>query len=454
MAGRSILVPAALLAAGAAFMLDERRSAHRVEARRVATDGAKHRVVIAGAGFGGLEAARRLGRVPGLQVTLLDEHNHHLFQPLLYQVATSALEPGDIASPVRSIVPPVRGVEVLMEKVTGLDLAAREVVCGERRVSYDTLVLATGSQPSYFGHDDWRDAAPGLKTLDDALELRRRILGAFEAAVVADDPAERERPLTFVVVGGGTTGVEMAGSLAELAQEMLRHDFRDVLLPWQGRRARVLLVEGGKRLLPGFPPDLAARALADLHHLGVEVRTGAEVTALARGRVQVGQESIPAGTVVWAAGVAATPVAAWLGVAPGRGGRVPVGPDLQVPDRPGIYVIGDAALVHDRQGRALPGVAPVAKQQGAYVARAVRGRLLGRRAPRPFAYRDYGTLATIGRNKALAEFGPVHLTGFVAWVTWAVAHIFFLIGFRNRVLVSAQWLFAYVTHRRGARVIM
>ena len=450
---RAILVPAALLAAGAAFLLDERRDTRQAVAQAAAAGDVRHRVVIVGAGFGGLEAARRLGRVPGVQVTLLDEHNHHLFQPLLYQVATSALSPDDIASSVRSIVLPASGVEVLMEKVTGLDLAAREVVCDERRVPYDTLVLATGSQPSYFGHDDWRDAAPGLKTLDDALELRRRILGAFEAAVVADDPAERERPLTFVVVGGGTTGVEMAGSLAELAEEMLRHDFRDVLLPWQGRRARVLLVEGGKRLLPGFPPDLAARAVADLHRLGVEVRTGEEVTAVAPGRVQLGKESIPAGTVVWAAGVAATPVAAWLGVAPGRGGRVPVGPDLQVPDRPGIYVIGDAALAYDSHGRMLPGVAPVAKQEGVYVARAVRRRLLGRGRTRPFVYHDYGTLATIGRNKALAEFGPVHLTGFVAWVAWAVAHIFFLIGFRNRVLVSAQWAFAYITRRRGGRVI-
>ncbi len=295
--------------------------------------------------------------------------------------------------------------------------------------------------------------APGLKTLDDALEQRRRILGAFEAAAAAGNPAERERHLTFVVIGGGTTGVEMAGSLAELAQEMLRHEFRDLPLPWTERRARVLLVEGGERLLPGFPPDLAERAVADLHHLGVEVRTGEKVTAVARGRVQLGADSIPAGTVVWAAGVAATPVAAWLGVKPGHGGRVEVGPDLQVPERPGIYVIGDAAQAPPQHGKPLSGVAPVAKQQGAYVARAVARRLRGQGAPRPFRYRDYGTLATIGRGKALAEFGPVHLTGFVAWVTWAVAHIFFLIGFRNRIVVSAQWLFAYVTRRRAGRVI-
>ena len=409
--------------------------------------------MVVGAGFGGLEAARRLGRVPGVRVTLLDEHNYNLFQPLLYQVATLALSPDDIASPVRTILPPTSGVEVLMERVTGLDLGKREVVCGERRVPYDTLVLATGSEPSYFGHDDWRGTAPGLKTLDDALEQRRRILGAFESAVLASGAAERAQALTFVVVGGGTTGVEMAGSLAELATETLRHEYRDLVLPWAGRRARVILVEGGKQLLPGFPPDLVARAMTDLQRLGVEVRLGAEVTGLALGQVTLGEESLAASTAVWAAGVAATPVAAWLGVKPGRGGRVQVGPDLQVPERPGVYVIGDAALALDRHGTALPGVAPVAKQEGAYVARVVRSQVLGTRAPGRFRYRDYGTLATIGRGKALAEFGPVHLTGFVAWVTWAVAHIFFLIGFRNRVLVSAQWLFAYVTHRRGGRVI-
>jgi NADH dehydrogenase len=442
----------ALLVGSAALLLAEWQREPR-PTRRPSAAGRAHRVVIAGAGFGGLEAARRLGRVPGVQVTLLDQRNHHLFQPLLYQVATAALSPDDIASPVRSILAPEGGVEVLMEQVTGLDLAAREVACGERRVPYDTLVLATGSQPSYFGHDEWREPAPSLKTLDDALELRRRILSAFEAAAVASDPAERERWLTFALVGGGATGVEMAGSIAELAQEMLRHEFHDL----RQRRARVVLIEAGPRLLPSFAPALSARAASDLRTLGVEVRLGARVTGIEPGQVHLnendGASTLLAETVVWTAGVTATPVAEWLGVTPGRGGRVQVGPDLQVPGHAGVYAIGDAALALDRDGKPLPGLAPVAKQQGTYIARAVRRRIRGRGVPRPFAYRDWGELATIGRNRAVAEFGRVQLAGFAAWVTWAVAHIFFLIGFRNRVLVSVQWLFSYITHRRGGRVI-
>ncbi len=419
--------------------------------RRTMRPGQAHKIVVIGAGFGGLEAARRLGRVPGVDVTLLDQRNHHLFQPLLYQVATAALSQDDIASPVRGILAAESGVEVLMEEVTGIDTRARQVVCHARRVPYDTLVIATGSQPSYFGHDAWQEAAPSLKDLDDALTLRQRILSAFEQAAVAEhDAPERDRLLTFVLVGGGPTGVEMAGSIAELAHDMLSHDFHGI----GGMRARVVIIEAGPSVLGHFAPDLSARAADDLRGLGIEIRTGTEVTDIQPGTVHLGAETIPAGTIIWTAGVTATPVAQWLGVKPAHGGRVRVNADLRVPGHPGIYVIGDAALAFGTDGKPLPGLAPVAKQQGRYVAGAIRRRLRGRTRPRPFGYRDYGTLATIGRNKAVAEFGPIHISGFAAWVAWAVAHIFFLIGFRNRVLVSAQWLISYVTHRRGGRVIV
>ena len=438
----------ALLLGGAATALVLLRSR---PVRRGTLPGPAHRVVVVGAGFGGLEAARWLGQVPGVAVTVLDQRNHHLFQPLLYQVATAALSEDDIASPVRGILADAGPVEVLMETVTGIDTTAREVVCGARRVPYDSLVVATGSEPSYFGHNDWAGAAPSLKTLEDAMALRQRILGAFERAAVAqDDPAERDRLLTFVLVGGGPTGVEMAGSIAELAHDMLAHDFRGV----GGMRARVVLIEAGHALLGHMAPDLSARAASDLRAMGVEVRTATKVTGIDPGAVHLGSDTIQAETVIWTAGVTATPVARWLGVAADKGGRVPVGADLQVPGHPGVYVIGDAALALDGQGKALPGLAPVAKQQGRYIARAIGRRLSGRAMKRRFGYRDYGTLATIGRNKAVAEIGPVHLQGIVAWYAWAGAHVFFLIGFRSRVLVSIQWLISYVTHRRDGRVIL
>ncbi len=409
------------------------------------------KVVVIGAGFGGLAAAQALAGRPGLDVTVMDQHNHHLFQPLLYQVATAALSQDEIASPVRSLFAGKPRTHVLMEDVTGIDTAAREVLCGSARVPYDTLVIATGSQPSYFGHDAWEAAAPSLKTLDDARKLRERILDAFERAALPQcDPAERSRLLTFVLVGGGATGVEMAGSIAELARDTQRHDFTSV----NRAQVRVIIVEGSPHILEGFAPELQARAVRDLQGMGVDVRTGKQVTDIQPGVVHIGDEAIQAETIIWTAGVAATPVAEWLGVKPAKGGRVPVGPDLAVPGHPGIYVIGDAALPPTPGGKPLPGVAPVAKQQGSYVARAIRRRLRGRTGARPFGYRDYGTLATIGRNKAVAEFGGVHLTGFAAWVTWAVAHIFFLIGYRNRFLVSAQWLISYATHQRGGRVIV
>ena len=434
-------IGALLAVATAAVLLRPKR---RPRSAPVAT----HHVVILGAGFGGLQAATSLAGVPGVHLTVIDQRNHHLFQPLLYQVATAALSPDDIASPIRGILASNPAAEVLMETVTGLDPANRTVQCGARRVGYDTLIVATGSEPSYFGHKDWREAAPGLKDLDDALALRSRILGAFEQAAVAA-AADRAALLTFVLVGAGPTGVEMAGAIAELAHTVLASDFHGIALP----SARIVLIEAGPRVLGQFPPDLSANAAADLEALGVEIRTNTSVTAIEPGAVHLGHETLAAATTIWTAGVKATPVATWLGVKPGHGGQVPVTPGLRVPGHPDIFVIGDAALATNRRGKPFPGLAPVAKQQGHYVARTI-ARSLGRPHPRRrFRYRDYGTLATIGRGKAVAEFGSIHLTGRPAWLLWAGAHIFFLIGFRNRVIVSAQWAMSYITHERAGRII-
>ena len=410
---------------------------------------ARRRVVVLGAGFGGLNTALALATHPDIDLTLIDEQNHHLFQPLLYQVATAALSPADIASPVRDVIPPSSNARVMMGAVDRIDTQARRVHCAGQEVPYDELVVATGSQPSYFGHDEWAEFAPGLKTLHDALDLRGRVLLGFERACVAEDPAERARQLTFVLIGGGPTGVEMAGSIAELARQMMEADHE-----LSQAHARIILVEGGDRVLAEFPHDLSDHALASLQKLGVEVRTGTKVTAIEQGVVHVaGGEAIQAGTIMWAAGTAATPVADWLGVKPGKGGRVPVGPDLQVAGLPGVQVIGDAALALNRHGKPLPGLAPVAKQQGQYVADAILRRTQGRRPAGPFKYTDYGNLATIGRAKAVAEFGPVHVSGWPAWALWAVAHIFFLIDFRSRLMVSAQWMFAFMTKKRPGRLI-
>ena len=443
---RPKLATLVLLGAGVAVLALVRPPGRRQAGRDA--NRPRHRVVIVGAGFGGLNAALRLAGRREVDLTLIDAHNHHLFQPMLYQVATAALSPADIASSIRGIIPASAHARVLMATVSGVDTAARHVLCDGEAVPYDELIIATGSRPSYFGHDAWSAAAPGLKTLGDALAMRGQILASFERAAETHDHAERGRLLTFVLIGGGPTGVEMAGSIAELARDTLARDYDIRDMP-----ARIVLVEAGARILPAFPPDLSASAFAALRELGVEVRAGTRVTQLEPGMVHLHDGMVPAATVIWTAGTEATPVADWLGVKPGHGGRVEVGAELGVPGRPGVFVIGDAALAQGKDGKPLPGLAPVAKQQGQYVGRGILRRLRGR-GQRPFTYRDYGTLATIGRNKAVAEFGPIHLTGFPAWLLWAAAHIFFLIGFRNRVMVGAQWAFAYITRERPGRLLI
>ncbi len=405
------------------------------------------RVVIIGAGFGGLSAAVDL-KGPPFQVTLIDQHNYHLFQPLLYQVATAALSPADIAGPVRSVVRDHRNVSVILAQVSGVDAARNEVLAEGRRIPFDDLIIATGARHAYFGHDDWAAHAPGLKTIDDATYLRRRILLAFEKAETEPDPAERRRLLNFVIVGGGATGVEMAGAIAELAKRALAADFR-VIDP---RSARVILIEAGPRLLPAFDASLSEAARRSLEKLGVEIRLGASVTEMDSGGVSAGPERIEARTAIWAAGVMASPAGRWLEAETDRAGRVMVNSDLTVPGHSNIFVIGDTAHLAGRDGNLLPGVAPVAKQQGKYVAKLLRARFAGKSLP-PFRYRDYGSLATIGRKSAVVQIGRFKLKGFFAWVLWSVAHIYFLIGFRNRLAVALHWLWNYVTFQRGTRLI-
>jgi NADH dehydrogenase len=413
-----------------------------------------HQVVIIGGGFGGLSAARALDD-PRVQVTLLDRRNHHTFQPLLYQVATAGLSPGDIASPIRWILRRQSNVRVLLADVKAIDTARHAVVFdgpapGDDLVTlpYDDLIVAAGASHAYFGHEEWQPFAPGLKTLEDGLEIRRRLLLAFERAELEADPAERTRRLTFVVVGAGPTGVEMAGAMAELARQM-RRDFRSVDL----RQARIVLLEGGPTVLPTFTPRLREFAARALVRLGVEVRTGALVTAVDERGVFVGGERIDAGTVIWAAGVAASALGATLGAQLDRAGRVLVERDLTVPGHPEIAVVGDlAAFRHTPDGRPLPGVAAVAMQQAAHAARNVLHALDGR--PRePFTYHDPGNLATIGRAAAVADFGRLKFTGYVAWLVWLFVHILKLTGFRNRVVVFTQWAWAYFTHQRSVRLI-
>jgi NADH:ubiquinone reductase (H+-translocating) len=408
---------------------------------------ARPRVVVVGAGFGGLSATLELAKAP-VDVTLIDRRNYHLFQPLLYQVATAALSPADIAYPVRSIVRHYKNVSVMLGKVTGVDLPGHAVLLGERRMPYDYLVIATGARHAYFGHDEWEPFAPGLKKIDDATEIRRRVLLAFERAEATADDAERRRLLTFVIVGGGPTGVEMAGAVAELAHMALSRDFRHI----DPKSARIILVEAASRVLLSFPDSLSDVARRSLEKLGVEIRLGKAVTACDENGVMVGEERIESATVIWAAGVAASPAARWLGADKDRAGRVKVNRDLTLPGHPEVFVIGDTAAAEDEHGKMLPGVAPVAKQQGAYVARAIRARLNGQAAP-PFHYRNYGNLATIGRKSAVADFGWLRVSGLLGWLLWGGVHIAFLIGFRNRIAVLLDWLWAYVTFQRGARLI-
>lgn len=412
--------------------------------------GSRPRVVIVGAGFGGLEAARTLKNAP-VQITVIDQTNHHLFQPLLYQVATAELSPADISAPIRSILRHQRNAEVLLAEVTGVDVA-RQVVCiGTREVAYDVLVLATGAGQSYFGHDEWATYAPGLKTTSDATAIRQRILLAFEAAEMERDSRIQHALMTFAVVGGGPTGVELTGAIAELARKALPADFRHI----DPTLAQVVLIEAQDRILPTFSPRLAQHAEFMLRRLGVTVRTSAPVESVDAEGVIIGGRRLAARTVIWAAGVHASPVGAWLGAATDRAGRVLVGPDLSVPEHPEIYVIGDVASAR-QDGHPLPGVAAVAKQEGRYVARVIAARAAcasGGPPPRPFRYHDRGSLATIGRAYAVGSLGQLEVTGLPAWLLWAGVHLAYLIGFRNRALVLFQWCWLYLTFQRGARLI-
>lgn len=404
-------------------------------------------VVIVGGGFGGLYAARALADQL-VRVTLLDRRNHHLFQPLLYQVATAALNAADIATPLRSILRKATNVTVLLAEVKEVDLANRRVVLDRSEIGYDALVLAAGASHSYFGHDDWEASAPGLKTLEDALEIRRRVLLAYEAAEREPDGAEQRALLTFVVIGGGPTGVELAGALGEISRQTIARDFRRI----DPTKARIILLDAGPRILTTFPESLSRHAENALQRIGVEVRTNAIVTRVTADAVWLGGEQIRARAVLWAAGVAAAPLARTLGVPLDRSGRVLVRPDLSIPGHPESFAVGDICAFMNEAGRPLPGVAPVAMQQGRTAADNVLRRLRGR-PTRPFRYRNRGSMATIGRAAAVAVVGGLELSGLVAWLAWLLVHILSLIGFRNRFLVLFEWAWAYVTWHRGARLI-
>ena len=412
--------------------------------------GTEPHIVIVGAGFGGLEAARNLASAP-VRITLIDQRNHHLFQPLLYQVATASLPTSEIAWPIRSLLRGHENVTTLLGTVTSVDKVNKQVLLeGEQPVGFDTLILATGARHSYFGHDEWEPYAPGVKTLEDATRIRRRILSAFEQAEWEADPARRAEWLTFVIIGAGPTGVELAGTIAELAHDTLRSDFRN----FDTRSARVILVEAGPRILAGFTADLSAYAERALNRLGVEVRLGQPVSACRAEGIELGGAFLLARTILWAAGVAASSAAEWLEAPADRAGRVRVEPDLTAPGEPDIFVIGDTAFVAGVDGKPVPGVAPAAKQQGRYVADLIKARLQGRPLPPPFAYRNAGNLATIGKRAAIVDFGWIKLRGRLAWWIWGIAHIFFLIGLRNRLAVALNWLWIYVSGHRSARLIM
>ena len=411
------------------------------------------RVVIVGAGFGGLTAARRIAQLP-VQVTVIDRRNHHIFQPLLYQVATAGLSPGEITAPIRWILRSYSNVEVLLDEVVDFKLDHKQVVTREQVLDYDFLIIASGATHAYFGHEEWEPLAPGLKTIEDALEIRRRVLLAFE---LAEREAERQNktanrqsspPLQFVVVGAGPTGVELAGTLAEIAHHALNHEFRHI----DPRQSRILLIEGGPRVLPAYSEELSHKAEAQLQHLGVEVRTSHMVTRIEPGAVWTGNERIPSPVVLWAAGVAASPLGRKLGVPVDRAGRVLVQPDLSIAGHAEVFVIGDLAALNDENGKLLPGVAQVAIQQGDWVAETI-ARDLQNQPRRKFHYHDKGSLATIGRAAAVAQFGKFEMSGFFAWLAWLFIHVLFLIGFRNRLLVMIQWAWSYLTYERSACLI-
>lgn len=405
------------------------------------------KVVIVGAGFGGLTAARRTARLP-VQVTVVDRRNHHTFQPLLYQVATAGLSPGEIAAPIRSILRGSPNIEVLLEEVVDFKLEEKKVVTKEQVLDYDFLIIASGATHAYFGHDEWEQLAPGLKTIEDALEIRRRVLVAFELAERQGAGGRIVSPLQFVVIGGGPTGVELAGTLAEISRHAMNHEFRNI----DPRQSRIMLIEGGPRVLAAYSQELSQKAEDQLRHLGVEVRSSSMVTQIEPGGVWIGDERIPAAVVLWAAGVAASPLGRKLGVPVDGVGRVLVQPDLSIPNHPEVFVIGDLAALPDQNGKMLPGVAPVAIQQGEWVAETV-ARDLEKQPRRSFQYRDQGSLATIGRAAAVAQFGKFEISGYFAWLAWLFIHILFLIGFRNRLLVMIQWSWSYLTYERGARLI-
>jgi NADH dehydrogenase FAD-containing subunit/uncharacterized membrane protein YphA (DoxX/SURF4 family) len=450
-----ILVLAGLALAGAGpYSLDHlllrrlRRSFPELEGRLAGRFEDLPQVVIVGAGFGGLACAHALRHAP-VGVTLIDRHNYHLFQPLLYQVATTALAAGDIAMPIRSLMREQANARVLLGEVSGIEAARREVCLGARRIPYDYLVLATGASHSYFGRDDWAPFAPGLKRVEDANDMRSRLLLAFEQAEAAQDEAERAALLTFLIVGAGPTGVELAGAIAELARYGMEKEFRQV----DPAQARVVLVQSAARILPAFPERLSARAAAALGRLGVEILTDSRVEAIDANGVFVAGRRIVARNVFWAAGVIASPAAQWLAVERDGSGRVKVGPDLGVPGHPGVFAIGDTALVNAWNGRPVPGLGPAAKQGGHHVARVIRARVAGRTPPGPFRYQHLGSLATIGRKAAVADFGLVRLSGSLAWWLWGLVHVYFLVGMRNRISVLLDWAWAYFTFRSSTRLI-
>ena len=408
---------------------------------------AKPHVVIIGGGFGGLEAAKKLGNEP-VQITLIDRTNHHLFQPLLYEVATAALSPADIAAPIRGVLTKYTNIEVILAEVQSIDVSARRVITTDRQLQYDYLIVATGARHSYFGNDEWEKLAPGLKSLEDAVEIRRRLLMAFEYAERITDEAARKAAMTFAIIGGGPTGVEMAGAIAEISRYTLAKDFHNI----NPTDARVILIESGERVLSSFPEKLSASAMRQLQDLGVEVRTGVRATNLTDAGLEVSGEFIPCRVKIWAAGNTASALGNSLGAPLDRAGRVMVNHDLTIPDHPEVQVIGDLAHFAHQGGQPLPGVSPVAMQQGRHAARNVLWMIDGRK-PQRFWYWDKGSMATIGRNKAVADLNVVHFSGRLAWLAWLFVHIIFLVGFRNRVAVLLQWAWAYFTFNKGARLI-